>query len=274
MSKSSLSPRFIKQSSPCILAAIFMLFFSMTSVSADGSGECKTISKRKQKAEVACSLSFKEYCKCVSLAYKIFFFLLALAEIACSISDFDILCEALHATGLDNTLNRRGPTWTIFAPLDSAFEALPNDVLEPMRLFRENLEFLILTHAISGKVLKEDDLDCGMEVTMASMEPTRTDCRDSDNQKFQLGRGNSDDDLPQIVMTDIQACNGVIHILDGVVLPERLPMMPGNPDYCPHCPKETTPYPTPVPTPYPTPASKPPTEKPALPPTFPPSFPP
>ena len=142
----------------------------------------------------------------------------SITEIACAKdSGFQVLCEALHVTKLDVALDGPGP-WTVFAPTDAAFGMLSEDLLDPMRIFRDNLEYLVLTHAIAGQVAQSFDLECDSEWEMASQQETTTVvCRD--NGLFIQGQGNSAQDTPMVVTADIKACNGIIHVIDAVLLP-------------------------------------------------------
>ncbi|KAG7336529.1 beta-Ig-H3/fasciclin [Nitzschia inconspicua] len=203
-----------------------------------------------------------------------------ITEIVCGDSNFDTLCKALRKSGLDQTLTRRGPTFTLFAPTNAAFLELPGSILDYLGLSPENLDYLLLTHAIAGKPLTIQDLECHMEVEMVSGEPTTTVCgTDTTDIKFQQGSGNIvDEDIPQIVQADIIACNGIVHAIDRVILPERLPIMPGDsvpvnaPTVKMDIPPTFPPLDQPVPTATASPPTFPPTmETPALPPTFPPN---
>lgn len=71
-------------------------------------------------------------------------------------------------------------------------------------------------HVVLEELLSTD-LECGGLVTMANTRDTRTICEDHD--LFQKGSGNTEENLPKIIGTDILACNGVIHVVDNVILP-------------------------------------------------------
>jgi uncharacterized surface protein with fasciclin (FAS1) repeats len=88
----------------------------------------------------------------------------------------------------------------------------------------EGLDDVILFHAVDTQVLFKKDLPCtaGQNLITSAMGKTsRTLCED-DTPHFQKGKGNSDNALPKIVNFDIQACNGVIHTVDKVLLFETL----------------------------------------------------
>lgn len=120
----------------------------------------------------------------------------------------------MKTAGLAETLSGPGP-FTVFAPTDEAFENLPASVVALLD-DEAVLQNVLLYHVVLEEVLSSD-LECGGLVTMANERDTRTVCKDK--MIFQVGSGNSADDLPQIIATDIIACNGVIHVVDEVILP-------------------------------------------------------
>ena len=158
-----------------------------------------------------------------------------IAEIACGTEGFETLCAAVTATGLAETLSVL--EYTVFAPTDDAFAKLPEGTVDTL-LAEEGLVTLtdiLLYHVVYGTVMAAD-LSCaggaaGL-VTMANGEETRTICCHSCEPAeaiFQKGAGNprlgdgsaadSQDVWPQVVTTDIEACNGVIHVVNNVILP-------------------------------------------------------
>jgi transforming growth factor-beta-induced protein len=108
---------------------------------------------------------------------------------------------------------------TLFAPLNSAFMALPDDYLEV--LTDEQVTFVLRYHAVSGEEIFEGDLVCspdvGSVIPMVNGQNTETFCDDGD--VFQVGEGNTEPNYPQIVRADIAACNGVIHVINNVIRP-------------------------------------------------------
>ena len=130
-----------------------------------------------------------------------------IVDIAVSAGSFNTLTAALEAADLVNTLEGEGP-FTVFAPTDEAFAALPEGTLEEL-LQPENKDQLvkILTyHVVSGAVLSTD-LEEGKVPTVEGSEV-----------EIQLGEGVTVNDA-QVVEADIQASNGVIHVIDQVIIP-------------------------------------------------------
>ena len=87
-------------------------------------------------------------------------------------------------------------------------------------LFRSDLDFianLLLYHTIPDAKIELKNLVCNASVMMANGENTTTQCLQ--DGKYQVGSGNLPDDLPLILSSDILACNGIVHIVDDVLLP-------------------------------------------------------
>ncbi|PWN05309.1 fasciclin domain-containing protein [Rhodohalobacter mucosus] len=132
-----------------------------------------------------------------------------IVSIAAGNDSFSTLVTALQAAGLVETLQGDGP-FTVFAPTNEAFEALPEGTLESL-LMEENRDQLIqvLTyHVVPGKVMS-GDLSDGM--TAETVEGSSVEISIGDY-------GVSVDDA-SVVTADIEASNGVIHVIDAVILP-------------------------------------------------------
>ncbi len=122
---------------------------------------------------------------------------------------FTTLVAAVQAAGLVETLKGEGP-FTVFAPTDEAFAKLPAGTVENL-LKPENLETLkniLLYHVVSGKVMAED-------VTM--LESAKTVLGESVSIKEDMGNVNIND--AKVLLTDVETSNGVIHVIDSVLLP-------------------------------------------------------
>lgn len=132
-----------------------------------------------------------------------------IVEVATSAGSFNTLITALKAADLVTVLEGEGP-FTVFAPTDEAFAALPEGTLEDL-LKPENKDKLvkILTyHVVSGAVLSTD-LKSGKVPTVEGSEV-----------EIQVGEAVTVDDA-QVVKADIEASNGVIHVIDKVILPPQ-----------------------------------------------------
>mmetsp|Transcript_8669 Transcript_8669/g.20701 ORF Transcript_8669/g.20701 Transcript_8669/m.20701 type:complete len:437 (+) Transcript_8669:3-1313(+) len=149
---------------------------------------------------------------------------LSIFDIVCSTPGLEFLCglldQACTTPGLENvcdsigSLGGDGP-FTVFAPNNDAFNALPDEIVEAIGDAMV-LSDVLLYHAVLGKVLAED-LVCNASVTMANGLDTTTLCKSNDF--YQFGVGNAADALPKIVAADEIACNGVVHMVDKVILP-------------------------------------------------------
>ena len=133
-----------------------------------------------------------------------------IVETAIEAGSFQTLVAAVKAAGLVEVLQGDGP-FTVFAPTDEAFAKLPEGTVEEL-LKPENKEKLvaILTyHVVSGKVMAKD---------VAGIKSAET--VQGQSLKVSIKDGTPMVDNAKIVATDIEASNGVIHVIDAVVLPE------------------------------------------------------
>jgi len=136
-----------------------------------------------------------------------------IVDVASGSSDFSTLVQAVTAAGLDDTLSGQGP-FTVFAPTNEAFAKLPASTLESL-LKPENKQKLtdILTyHVIPSKVMAAD-VTSGTVKTVNGEELTFA--VNGSNVTITDGQGNT----VNVVKTDIPTSNGVIHAIDGVLLP-------------------------------------------------------
>lgn len=131
-----------------------------------------------------------------------------IVDTAVSAGDFETLVAAVQAAGLVDTLKGDGP-FTVFAPTDEAFAALPDGTVETL-LKPENKDQLvaILTyHVVPGKVMSTD-LQDDMKATTVQGEAVVID----------LDNGVMVDEAT-VVAADIETSNGVIHVIDTVIIP-------------------------------------------------------
>lgn len=134
-----------------------------------------------------------------------------IADIACGTPEFSTLCSALIMSGLAYTLEDDDSLFTVFAPTNEAFSNLGstlNAVLGDVHLLKD----ILLFHVVVGEEIFEEDLGCTHLIEKANGKDSRTVCRGS--KIFQKGKGNPRTNLPEIIQTDIGACNGIIHVVD------------------------------------------------------------
>ena len=130
------------------------------------------------------------------------------ADTAASIDDFSTLVAAVKAAGLVDTLKGDGP-FTVFAPTNEAFAKLPEGTVENL-LKPENKDQLvsILTyHVVPGKVMAAD--------VSAGMVPTVN----GEEIEISIADGNVMIDDAKVTQTDVETSNGVIHVIDSVIMP-------------------------------------------------------
>ncbi len=131
----------------------------------------------------------------------------SITEIAASNAQFSTLVGALQATGLDAALDGDGE-FTVFAPTDDAFAALPEGTLES--LTEEQLEAILLYHVL------------GAEVFSGQLEAQQAAQTLNGEEVFITASGNgvTVNAAASVTTADIEARNGVIHVIDAVVLPD------------------------------------------------------
>ena len=131
-----------------------------------------------------------------------------IVDIAAGNDDFETLVAAVTAAGLVDTLKGDGP-FTVFAPTDAAFEQLPAGTVEEL-LKPENKDQLISIlsyHVVPGKVMSSDLVDGMKAATVQGSEVT-----------VAIEGGAMVDDA-KVIQADIEAENGVIHVIDKVIMP-------------------------------------------------------
>ncbi|KAG7359337.1 secreted/surface protein with fasciclin-like repeat domain [Nitzschia inconspicua] len=146
-----------------------------------------------------------------------------IADIACNTTGFATLCDLLEITDLASVLAGEGP-FTVFAPLDSAFELLDPALVATLVNDTDLLAEVLLYH-VTPQLLPAEDLRCSAPdnlVEMVAGGNSRTLCQNNNETFFQKGAANPRDDMPEIIDTDIEACNGIIHVIDKVMLPNSV----------------------------------------------------
>lgn len=134
-----------------------------------------------------------------------------IATTAINNPDFSTLVAALQAAGLVDALKADGP-YTVFAPTNAAFAKLPPGTVDTLLADPKGaLTQILLYHVVPGKVLSSD-LSDGLEAKTLQGESV----------KFKLADGKAAVNDANIVAADIAASNGVIHVIDSVILPPSL----------------------------------------------------
>jgi transforming growth factor-beta-induced protein len=135
-----------------------------------------------------------------------------IVDIAVADGRFTTLVAAVTAAELVETLSGEGP-FTVFAPTDDAFAALPAGTLDSLLLpeNKQKLTDILLYHVVSGKVMAADVVTLTSAPTVLGKDVTITV---KDGKVFL-------NDTVQVIITDIEASNGVIHVIDAVLLPPQ-----------------------------------------------------
>ncbi len=134
-----------------------------------------------------------------------------IVDTAVSAGSFTTLVAAVQAAGLAETLKGEGP-FTVFAPTDDAFAKLPagtvDNLLKPEN--REQLQQILTYHVVPGKVMSSDLQ--GKSTTAATVEGSEVEIDASGSAVMVEGA--------TVTQADIAASNGVIHVIDTVIMPE------------------------------------------------------
>jgi uncharacterized surface protein with fasciclin (FAS1) repeats len=133
-----------------------------------------------------------------------------IVDTAVAAGDFKTLAAALQAAGLVDTLKEPGP-FTVFAPTDEAFAKLPagtvEDLLKPEN--KQKLISILTYHVVAGKVMAKDVVKLHEAKTVNGQDV-----------KIMVEGGKVMADNSNVVKTDIQCTNGVIHVIDTVLMPQ------------------------------------------------------
>jgi uncharacterized surface protein with fasciclin (FAS1) repeats len=133
-----------------------------------------------------------------------------IVDTAISAGDFNTLVAAVKAAGLVDTLKGDGP-FTVFAPTDDAFAALPEGTVENLLKpeNREQLVSILTYHVVPGKVMSSD-------VNMKKLEATTVQ-----GSKVSInGMSGVYVDNVKVIKANIETENGIIHVIDSVILPK------------------------------------------------------
>lgn len=130
-----------------------------------------------------------------------------IVETAIEAGSFKTLVAAVKAAGLVETLSGPGP-FTVFAPTDAAFAKLPSGTVEGLLKDKKKLTAVLTYHVVPGKVMARDVLKLRSAKTVQGQEITI-------NTKSGVMVDNAN-----VTKTDIECTNGVIHVIDSVILPK------------------------------------------------------
>ena len=129
-----------------------------------------------------------------------------IVDTAVAAGDFNTLVTAVKAAGLVDTLKGDGP-FTVFAPTDEAFAKLPDGTVEALLQDKEKLTQVLTYHVVPGKVMSTDVVKLSSAKTVQGQ-----------SVKIDASSGVKIDGA-NVVKADIETSNGVIHVIDSVILP-------------------------------------------------------
>ncbi len=133
-----------------------------------------------------------------------------LVDTAVGAGSFSTLVTALQATGLDSTLADDSQTYTVFAPTDAAFDKLGSDTIQSLLDDPDTLRDILLYHVVPGSVNAESAI---------SLAGSSVETANGDSIALSLQDGSLFINDSEVTSTDVNATNGIIHVIDTVLLP-------------------------------------------------------
>ena len=141
----------------------------------------------------------------------------SIVDVATANGSFTTLIAALEATGLDTTLSDMDSKFTVFAPTDDAFALLGQDVIDSLLADTDTLSDILTYHVISGEV------DSSAAISSAG---SLVEMVNGDSVGLSLDGDNLLVNTATVILVDVAADNGVIHVIDAVLTP---PAVKGTP---------------------------------------------
>lgn len=172
-----------------ILAVCLLMALTLAACSGGGSKETSTTAKKQPKS---------------------------LIEVANGETELSTLVSLVNQAGLDALLKLQG-SFTIFAPNNEAFDKFGLDNVEAIKANPDMLKAVLTYHAVSSKVMMAADFKDGKKIQTVN-GAMLTVGRDGDKITLTTDSG----DKFNIVKSDIGASNGIVHIVDGVLIPENV----------------------------------------------------
>jgi uncharacterized surface protein with fasciclin (FAS1) repeats len=130
-----------------------------------------------------------------------------IVDVAVQAGKFNTLVQAVQAAGLVETLSGEGP-FTVFAPTDEAFAQIPQETLQAVLADKEKLTAILTYHVVPGKLMAADVVRSTQLQTVQGQSITVST------------EGGVRVDNANVIQTDIEADNGVIHVIDQVIMPK------------------------------------------------------
>jgi transforming growth factor-beta-induced protein len=138
----------------------------------------------------------------------------SIVDVAVSNGSFTTLVAALQATGLDTVLDVPESTFTVFAPTDAAFALLGQDTINALLADTDTLKDILLYHVISGAEILQD-----AAITVAQSGSNKVDMANERQSALTLADSTLYINKSAVSLADVMADNGVIHVVNQVILP-------------------------------------------------------
>jgi len=132
-----------------------------------------------------------------------------IVDTAVAAGSFETLATALTEAGLVDALKGEGP-FTVFAPTDKAFGKLPEGTIPALLKDKEKLTAVLTYHVVPGKVMAADVIKLDSAKTLQGSPVQITVCSETGTVKINDSK---------VIKADVKASNGVIHVIDSVLLP-------------------------------------------------------
>jgi uncharacterized surface protein with fasciclin (FAS1) repeats len=141
-----------------------------------------------------------------------------IVTVASNAGTFNTLVAAVKAAGLADILQNDGP-FTVFAPTDAAFAKLPRGAIEALLADNDKLKAVLTYHVVPGSLMASDIVKMGAgEIETVHGAPVQVTLRD----------GKVFVDGAKVVSTNIIASNGIIHVIDAVIVPGPAAVVAGD----------------------------------------------
>jgi uncharacterized surface protein with fasciclin (FAS1) repeats len=141
-----------------------------------------------------------------------------IVTVASNAGTFNTLVAAVKASGLADTLQDDGP-FTVFAPTDAAFAKLPRGAIDGLLADNDKLKAVLTYHVVPGSLMASDIVKMGgAELETVNGASVRVTLRD----------GNVFIDGAKVISTNIIASNGIIHVIDAVIVPGPAAVVAGD----------------------------------------------
>ncbi|NNJ25097.1 fasciclin domain-containing protein [Alienimonas chondri] len=135
-----------------------------------------------------------------------------IVETAKAAGSFNTLLTAATEAGLVDALTAKDAELTIFAPTDEAFAKLPEGAVEGLLKDKEKLKAVLLYHVVKGKVMAED---------VVKLDGKRVETLNGKKVRVTVKDGSVMLNKAKVTATDVKASNGVIHVIDTVLMPPK-----------------------------------------------------